>query len=92
MNSAAWTAGQALPDRAFSREDPFKMSVYPRNQRISNKTNRCTYYPGCCCIQAEGRLGLTTQFLLDRLGSPVPYLQSLIIALAFWTGRRALGQ
>jgi hypothetical protein len=65
------------------------MSVYPRNQRISNKTNRCTYYPGCCCIQAEGRLGLTTQFLLDRLGSPVPYLQSLIIALAFWTGRRA---
>jgi hypothetical protein len=21
------------------------MSVYPRNQRISNKTNRCTYYP-----------------------------------------------
>jgi hypothetical protein len=27
------------------------MSVYPRNQRISNKTNRCTYYPGCCCIR-----------------------------------------
>jgi hypothetical protein len=43
MNSAAWTAGQALPDQAFSREDPFKMSVYPRNQRISNKTKRCTY-------------------------------------------------
>jgi hypothetical protein len=38
MNFAAWTAGQALPDQAFSKEDPFKMSVYPRNQRISNKT------------------------------------------------------
>jgi hypothetical protein len=25
------------------------MSVYPRNQRISNKTNRCTYYLGCRC-------------------------------------------
>jgi hypothetical protein len=24
MNSAAWTAGQALPDQAFSKEDPFK--------------------------------------------------------------------
>src|SRR5260221_6439678 len=90
MNSAAWTAGQALPDQAFSREDPFKMSVYPRNQRISNKTNRCTYYyPGCCCIQAECRLGLTTQFLFDRLASSVADLPSLIIALAFWTGRRA---
>jgi hypothetical protein len=24
MNFAAWTAGQALPDQAFSKEDPFK--------------------------------------------------------------------
>jgi len=47
------------------------MSVYPRNQRISNKTNRCTYYPGCCCIQAEGRLGLTTpNFYWTGLGLP----------------------
>jgi hypothetical protein len=30
------------------------MLVYPRYQRISNKTNRCTAYPGCCCIHAEG--------------------------------------
>jgi hypothetical protein len=42
MNSAAWTAGQALPDQAFSKEDPFNMSVYLRNQPISNKTNRRT--------------------------------------------------
>jgi hypothetical protein len=35
MNSAAWTAGQALPDQAFSEADPFKMSIYPCNQRIS---------------------------------------------------------
>jgi hypothetical protein len=54
MNSAAWTAGQALPDQAFSKENPLKMSVYPRNQRICHKTNRCTYYDGGCCIHAEG--------------------------------------
>jgi hypothetical protein len=46
------------------------MSVYPRNQRIPNKTNRCTYYAGCCCIQAEGRLGLTIQFYWTGLGLP----------------------
>jgi hypothetical protein len=27
MNSAAWTAGQALPDQAFSKENPFNRSV-----------------------------------------------------------------
>src|SRR5260370_25179394 len=27
MNSAAWTEGPALQDQAFSKEDPFKMSV-----------------------------------------------------------------
>src|SRR6516165_7137143 len=47
-NSAAWTAGQALRDQSFSKEDPFKMLVYPRSQRISNKTNRRVCYPGCC--------------------------------------------
>jgi hypothetical protein len=34
MNSAAWTAGQALPDQAFSKEDPLTTSVYPLNERI----------------------------------------------------------
>jgi hypothetical protein len=45
MNSAAWTAGQALPDQAFSREDPFKMSVYPRYQRISIKPTAAPVIP-----------------------------------------------
>jgi hypothetical protein len=30
MNSAAWTAGQALPDQVFSKTEPFRMSVYPK--------------------------------------------------------------
>jgi hypothetical protein len=29
MNSAAWTTGPILPDQAFSKQDPFKASVYP---------------------------------------------------------------
>jgi hypothetical protein len=35
------------------------MSVYPLNQRISNKTNRCTYYPDCCSksVTDNGRGG-----------------------------------
>jgi hypothetical protein len=37
MNFAAWTAGRALPNQSFSKEDPFKMSVYSPNQQICNK-------------------------------------------------------
>src|ERR1700751_5731319 len=39
MNSAAWTAGRVLPDQAFSKEDPFRMSVYLRGKAFQVVTN-----------------------------------------------------
>jgi hypothetical protein len=42
------------------------MSVYPRNQRISNKTNRYTYYPGCCCEPYADEIDWDTARVQER--------------------------
>src|ERR1700747_2886292 len=58
MNSAASTAGPALPDQASSKEDPFKMSAYPRNQRISNKPNRSPIIDRLTVLRSPSRSDL----------------------------------
>jgi hypothetical protein len=59
MNSAAWTAGQALPDQAFAKEGPFKIA----ETSTIDLTSICR--PG-------DRSGFHHWFWVSFTGSPIP--------------------